>query len=95
MTPSAVSRFSGSETRERAALLAEDIGAVHTSICIDKIRSAICETFADVAVHSGGVSKTNMKTQPAMKSQPSNYEELVQNLALQNIQVTSSLRVEP
>lgn len=47
------SEYSGDETRERAALLAEQIGAVHTSILIDDITNGIKSTFAKVAVHSG------------------------------------------
>eukprot|EP00962_Isochrysis_galbana_P047404 scaffold19375_cov103-Isochrysis_galbana.AAC.2 len=41
-------RYSGPETRDRAALLAAEIGAVHTSISIDKIRAAFCQTFEEV-----------------------------------------------
>jgi NH3-dependent NAD+ synthetase len=47
------SEYSGDETRERAALLAEQIGSVHTSILIDDITDGIKSTFAKVAVHSG------------------------------------------
>jgi NAD+ synthase (glutamine-hydrolysing) len=47
------SEYSGDETRERAALLAKQIGAVHTSIIIDDITDGIKSTFAKVAVHSG------------------------------------------
>jgi hypothetical protein len=85
--PSLPLRYSGSETRERAALLAAEIGAVHTSICIDKLRAAFGQTFADVEVHSGGVPKGQMNLQPKMKNKPATYGEVTQNLALQNIQV--------
>jgi NAD+ synthase (glutamine-hydrolysing) len=47
------SEYSGDETRERAALLAKQIGSVHTSIQIDAITDGVKSTFAKVAVHSG------------------------------------------
>jgi len=85
------SEFSGAETRARAALLAEQIGCLHTSISIDGMRSAVCETFAAMEVHSGGVRSEAVRRRPEMKTKPRDYAELTQNLALQNIQARSRM----
>ena len=46
------SQYSGQETRERARLLAETIGCVHTSILIDDITSAFQTTFQKIQFHN-------------------------------------------
>lgn len=82
------SEYSGSETRERAKLLAEEIGAMHTSIFIDKITSAVKATFADVCVHSDFVDKSRVK---AASSNLSIDGTPTENIALQNIQARSRM----
>jgi hypothetical protein len=79
------SEYSGDETRERAALLAEQIGSVHTSIMIDDITAAIQSTFADVTVHSGrAADAAPVRSEPQMEGGTA-----TENLALQNIQARS------
>jgi NAD+ synthase (glutamine-hydrolysing) len=80
------SQHSGSETRERAALLAEQIGALHTSIFIDGMTDAVQQTFRDIAVHASFVTKADIKTEPKLKG-----GTLTENLALQNIQARSRM----
>jgi len=79
------SKYSGDETRFRAAKLAEEIGSVHTSIVIDDICSSLQQTFQNVEFHSGAVKKTDLKTNPQMGGC---REE---NIALQNIQARSRM----
>ena len=77
------SEYSGDETRSRAALLAEQIGAVHTSILIDDMTTAIRSTFAKVSCHSGRAADA-----PPIRSEPQmEGGTMTENLALQNIQV--------
>jgi NAD+ synthase (glutamine-hydrolysing) len=81
------SEYSGDETRDRAALLAEQIGAVHTSILIDDITTGIKSTFAKVAVHSGRPEGAPpVRSDPQMKG-----GTMTENLALQNIQARSRM----
>merc|ERR1740116_657861 len=79
------SKYSGDETRERARLLAEEIGAIHTSILIDDITSAVQSTFQNVVVHSDKISKEAVKTNPQMDG------SWMENIALQNIQARSRM----
>jgi len=82
------SRYSGDETRERAARLAEEIGGVHTSILIDGVTDAVQQTFRDVKLHcdgSGRVQRDAMRLDPKMDGTPT------ENLALQNIQARSRM----
>ena len=81
------SEYSGDETRERAELLAEQIGSVHSSILIDDMTSAIRSTFADVVVHSGRPADA-----PPVRSEPQmEGGTQTENLALQNIQARSRM----
>lgn len=79
------SQYSGDETRGRAKQLAEDIGAIHTSIFIDDICSAIKTTFKNVEIHTDKVDKKRMKTEPKIENPG------MENLALQNIQARSRM----
>ena len=79
-------QYSGSETRERAALLAEQIGALHTSIFIDEITDAIKATFA-ASRCTPASSTARPQDEPADGwAAPSS-----ENLALQNIQARSRM----
>jgi len=80
------SQFSGSETRERAALLAEAIGAMHTSIFIDKVTDGLQATFAGVEFHTDSVDKSKVKTQPKIAG-----GTWMENIALQNIQARTRM----
>jgi len=80
------SQYSGEETRSRALALAEEIGAVHTSIFIDDMCSAIKDTFVKVQFHTDAVDKTKVKTNPQMKG-----GSWMENIALQNIQARSRM----
>lgn len=81
------SEYSGDETRARAALLAEQIGSVHTSITIDEITSAIQSTFSAVRVHSGRAEDAApIRSDPQMEGGTA-----TENLALQNIQARSRM----
>ena len=81
------SEYSGDETRARAALLAEQIGSVHTSIVIDDITSAIQSTFEAVNVHSGRAEgAAPVRSDPQMEGGTA-----TENLALQNIQARSRM----
>lgn len=80
------SEYSGDETRERAALLAKQIGSVHTSIQIDAITDGVKSTFAKVAVHSGRPPDA-----PSIRSEPRMDGTMTENLALQNIQARSRM----
>ena len=81
------SEYSGDETRQRAELLAEQIGAVHTSILIDDLTTGIRDTFAKVAVHSGRAPDA-----PPVRSEPQmEGGTQTENLALQNIQARSRM----
>ena len=80
------SKFSGSETRDRAALLATQIGALHTSIYIDKITDAIKQTFKEIDIHAPFVEQSSIKTDPQITGGTS-----TENLALQNIQARSRM----
>jgi len=80
------SQFSGDETRERALLLAEQIGALHTSIFIDSLTDAVKQTFRDVEVHAGFVDKDAVRREPQIAG-----GTLTENLALQNIQARSRM----
>jgi len=79
------SKFSGAETRDRAEKLAENIGSIHTSICIDAITAAFQSTFENVAFHTDKVDKAKVKTKPSMDG------EKMENIALQNIQARSRM----
>ena len=57
------SQYSGDETRERAAKLAEQIGSVHTSIFIDSITDALKATFASTSVHAGAHGASMLRTE--------------------------------
>merc|ERR1719464_1528004 len=74
------SKYSGDETRARATQLAEEIGAIHTSIFIDDITDALQGTFKKVEFHTEKLSKAQMKTDPKMEG------SWWENIALQNIQ---------
>ena len=80
------STHSGSETRERARKLAEEIGAMHTSITIDRITDAVKQTFREIDVHASFASKQSLKTEPKLTG-----GTLTENLALQNIQARSRM----
>ena len=82
------SQYSGDETRERARLLAEQIGAMHTSIFIDKITDAVKATFKDVEVHASFVDKQQVRKCASSLSMDGTSTE---NLALQNIQARSRM----
>lgn len=79
------SKYSGDETRDRARLLAEAIGAIHTSILIDDITSAVQSTFQNVEIHTDKISKEAVKTNPQMNG------SWMENIALQNIQARSRM----
>lgn len=79
------SKYSGDETRGRAKQLAEEIGAIHTSIFIDDITEALQGTFKKVEFHTEKVSKAQMKTDPKMDG------TWMENIALQNIQARSRM----
>ena len=80
------SRYSGDETRERARLLAEQIGATHTSILIDDMTDAIQKTFEQVQVHAAHLDKGTMRFAPQMKGGAH-----IECIALQNIQARSRM----
>jgi len=80
------SQYSGDETRERARLLAEQIGSVHTSIVIDKITDALQITFAATTVHTAGVSMKRSQPRPEDKGGTPG-----EGLALQNIQARTRM----
>jgi len=81
------SEYSGGETRERARLLAEQIGAVHTSIFIDDVTRGVRSTFSSLVVHSGrDPSAPPPRTEPRMEG-----ASISENLALQNIQARSRM----
>jgi len=80
------SEHSGGETRERARLLAEQIGALHTSIFIDGLTDAVKQTFREIAVHADFVDKQSVKTEPKLSG-----GSITENLALQNIQARSRM----
>jgi NAD+ synthase (glutamine-hydrolysing) len=83
------SEYSGDATRARAAALAAQIGALHTSIRIDAITDAIKRTFGGAEVHSGRpAGAPPMRTEPQLTNDPARVTE---NLALQNIQARSRM----
>lgn len=75
---------SGDETRERAKMLAQQIGSVHTSLYIDKITDAIKETFAQTKVEAGPATLKRTAPEPLEGT-------IIENLALQNIQARSRM----
>ena len=75
------SEYSGAATRARAEELARAIGAVHTSIKIDAMTSAVRATFEDISLHTDQFERASMRTKPAMEG-----GTVTENLALQNIQ---------
>mmetsp|Transcript_7418 Transcript_7418/g.21060 ORF Transcript_7418/g.21060 Transcript_7418/m.21060 type:complete len:747 (+) Transcript_7418:94-2334(+) len=82
------SQYSGQETRSRAAMLAEEIGAVHTSIFIDDICKSIRETFTKIHFHS----TTNLPPKEKLKTEPKmTGGTWMENIALQNIQARSRM----
>lgn len=78
------SQYSGSETRERALLLARAIGATHTSIMIDGITDAFQKTFTKMVFHAEDSTRT-VRTDPKMEG------SWMENIALQNIQARSRM----
>ena len=80
------SEHSGDATRDRAKVLADQIGALHTSIFIDPITSAVQQSFRDIAVHAPFVNRADVKTEPKLVG-----GSLTENLALQNIQARSRM----
>lgn len=80
------SQYSGQETRNRALKLAEEIGAVHTSIYIDDITAALKQTFVKLEVHSDTVPQSQIKTNPQITG-----GTWMENIALQNIQARSRM----
>ena len=81
------SEYSGAATRARAEELARAIGAVHTSIKIDAMTSAVRATFEDISLHTDQFSRASMRTKPAMEG-----GTVTENLALQNIQARARAR---
>jgi len=79
------SQYSGEETTTRAADLALGIGANHTSIAIEKITSAIQETYANAKFHSDRADRSKLKTEVAFDRTPT------EDIALQNIQARSRM----
>ncbi|CAD7956750.1 unnamed protein product [Amoebophrya sp. A25] len=59
------SEFSGAETRRRAKMVSELIGAAHTSIFIDKVTDAVKNVFSEMSVVSMGGEK---ETKPELDS---------------------------
>ena len=80
------SEYSGAATRARAEELARAIGAVHTSIKIDAMTSAVRATFEDISLHTDQFERASMRTKPAMEG-----GTVTENLALQNIQARSRM----
>jgi len=78
------SKYSGSETRERALLLAQAIGAVHTSVLIDGITDAFQATFEQMVFHTEDPTR-KFRTDPKMDG------TWMENIALQNIQARSRM----
>jgi len=78
------SKYSGDETRNRAAKLAEQIGSVHTSIYIDKITDALVQTLGSTTVHTSGVSMLRKEPKPMDGT-------IAEYLAMQNIQARSRM----
>ena len=81
------SEYSGAATRARAEELARAIGAVHTSIKIDAMTSAVRATFEDISLHTDQFERASMRTKPAMEG-----GTVTENLALQNIQARARAR---
>jgi len=79
------SQYSGTETRERAQLLAHAIGAVHTSIMIDEITGAFQSTFKQMFFHTEGAPVKHFRTDPQMNG------TWMENIALQNIQARTRM----
>uniref|UniRef100_A0A7S4T6Z9 Glutamine-dependent NAD(+) synthetase n=1 Tax=Alexandrium monilatum TaxID=311494 RepID=A0A7S4T6Z9_9DINO len=79
------SKYSGDETRGRAKQLAQEIGAIHTSIYIDSITDALQGTFKNLEFHTDKLTKAQLKTDPQMDG------TWMENIALQNIQARSRM----
>jgi len=79
------SQYSGSETEGRAARLAKQIGANHTTIAIEPITTAIQQTFKDARFFSDQVDASSVRSNVQFGA--SNTEDL----ALQNIQARSRM----
>jgi len=79
------SQYSGDETTSRAAALAKQIGANHTSIAIAPITSAIQEVFAATKFHQEGLDKSKIKSEVKWNSTGT------EDIALQNIQARSRM----
>lgn len=83
------SKYSGDETRTRAAKLAAEIGATHSSIFIDGLTEAIQNSFKELTVES-----RNGKAAPGIASKRNPSMEGgtgAENIALQNIQARSRM----
>jgi len=79
------SQYSGNETRERARLLAQAIGAVHTSVLIDDVTSAFQSTFKGMTFHTDQ-PVAHFRTEPKMEG-----GTWMENIALQNIQARTRM----
>uniref|UniRef100_A0A7S0ZSM8 Glutamine-dependent NAD(+) synthetase n=1 Tax=Noctiluca scintillans TaxID=2966 RepID=A0A7S0ZSM8_NOCSC len=79
------SKYSGTETRERAEALAKDIGSMHSLVQIDDLCEAITGTFRTVEFPTGSFSKEQCQTNPQMDG------SRAENIALQNIQARSRM----
>lgn len=65
------------------------MGALHTSIFIDKITGAVQQTFRELDVHAAFVDKASVRTNPVIEG-----GTLTENLALQNIQARAWPRTD-
>jgi NAD+ synthase (glutamine-hydrolysing) len=79
------SEYSGSETTTRAANLAKQIGANHTSIAIKPITNAIVDTFKSCQFHSDSINKTQVRSNVSWN------QSVTEDIALQNIQARSRM----
>eukprot|EP00929_Paragymnodinium_shiwhaense_P050149 TRINITY_DN25276_c0_g1_i1.p1 TRINITY_DN25276_c0_g1~~TRINITY_DN25276_c0_g1_i1.p1 ORF type:complete len:777 (+),score=137.91 TRINITY_DN25276_c0_g1_i1:84-2414(+) len=79
------SQYSGDETTSRAANLAKQIGANHTSIAIAPITSAIQEVFANTKFHSDKLDMSKVKRSVSFDGTKT------EDLALQNIQARTRM----
>mmetsp|Transcript_18516 Transcript_18516/g.43350 ORF Transcript_18516/g.43350 Transcript_18516/m.43350 type:complete len:762 (+) Transcript_18516:55-2340(+) len=79
------SQYSGSETEGRAAQLAKQIGANHTTIAIEPITTAIQQTFKDARFFSDQVDASAVRCNVQFGASST------EDLALQNIQARSRM----